>query len=203
MKQKIRKNIELGILFGLICAISLSFARFGAKCDELRENVLRLHIVANSNSDADQQLKLKVRDRILERTSYIFEGCTDLEDAKTAAMQNIDIIAKTANEVISESGFTYTATARIGQAHFDTREYKDFTLPAGEYNSLIVDIGKGSGKNWWCVVFPCVCLPTASEASLTDSVSEGSAQVAENSSKYVMKFKTVELYEEIKQFFKK
>ena len=202
MKERIRKNIELGVLFGLICAITLSFARFEVRCDELRENILRLHIVANSDTEADQTLKLAVRDKILENTSTLFEDCTDLISAQAAAQDNLDLIADTAQQVIDENGLSYSAKVSVGDAYFNTREYDDFTLPAGTYRSLIVTLGEGKGKNWWCVVFPAVCLPAAAdEASLTDSVSKSSAKVAENPQKYVMKFKTVEIYEGIKQHF--
>ena len=91
----------------------------------------------------------------------------------------------------------------VGQRHFDTREYDDFTLPAGTYKSLIIDLGAAEGKNWWCVVFPCVCVPTASDANLSDSVSYDAASTAQNASKYEIKFKTVEIYEKFKKYFKK
>ncbi len=202
MKENIRKNIELGVLFGLICAITLSFARFEVRCDELRKNVLRLHIIANSDEAADQTLKLAVRDKILENTSTLFENCKELSAAETAAQQNLDLIANTAQEVITENGASYGVAASVGDAYFGTREYDDFTLPAGTYRSLIVTLGEGKGKNWWCVVFPSVCLPSASDkAELSDSVSAQSAKVAENPQKYVMKFKTAEIYEEIRQYF--
>lgn len=202
MRENVRKNIELGVLFGLICAITLSFARFEVRCDELRQNVLRLHIIANSDEVADQTLKLAVRDKILESTSEIFENCKELSAAEAAAQQNLDLITNIAQEVISENGVLYGARASVGDSYFGTREYDDFTLPAGTYRSLIVTLGEGKGKNWWCVVFPSVCLPSAADkAELSDSVSKESAKVAENPQKYVMKFKTAEIYEEIRQYF--
>ena len=203
MKKTIRKNIELGVLFGLICAIVLSFARFEVRCDELRQNVLRLHIIANSDSDADQALKLAVRDRILKTSSQIFEDCNSVDSAITVAKSEIDKITATANDVIKQNGFSYTARADVDKSYFDTRVYDDFTLPAGNYNSLIVRLGEGKGKNWWCVVFPCVCVPTATDASLSDSVSNSAAQTAQNPQNYKMKFKTAELYEQLKNFFSK
>jgi stage II sporulation protein R len=85
----------------------------------------------------------------------------------------------------------------------DTREYENFTLPAGTYKSLIVDLGEAKGKNWWCVVFPCVCVPTAYDANLTDSVSQQAADTAQNAPKYEIKFKSIEIYEKIKNYFEK
>lgn len=203
MIKKFRKNIELGVLFGLICAIVLSFARFEVRCDELRENILRLHIIANSDSEADQSLKLVVRDEILKSSTDIFKDCRDISSACNIAETQLDVIADKANSVIKQNGFNYTATATVGDAYFETRQYDDFTLPAGTYKSLIVNLGEGKGKNWWCVVFPCVCVPTADDAELSDSVSEGAAQTAQNPQKYIMKFKTAEIYEEFKKIFLK
>lgn len=203
MKSKTRKNIELGILFGLICAIVLSFARFEVRCDELRQNILRLHIIANSDSAADQSLKLAVRDEILKSSIDIFKDCTDISSACDIAEGQLDSIADTANNVLKQNGFDYAATASVGNAYFETREYDYFTLPAGTYKSLIINLGEGKGKNWWCVVFPCVCVPTADDAELSDSVSNDAAQTAENPQKYVMKFKTAEIYEQIKKIFLK
>lgn len=203
MKSKIRKNIELGVLFGLICAIVLSFARFEARCDELRQGVLRLHIIANSDSEADQTLKLAVRDEILKSSTDIFKSCDNVDDAIITADSQIETLNSIANTVIKQNGFDYTATVSVGDSYFDTREYDDFTLPAGTYKSLIVNLGEGKGKNWWCVVFPCVCVPSAADAELADSVPTGAAETAENAQNYVIKFKTAEIYEQLKNFFQK
>ncbi len=203
MKSNTRKNIELGILIGLICAIALSFARFEVRCDELRKNVLRLHIIANSDESEDQNLKLRVRDEILKNSTDVFKNCNTTEEAIITAGDNIEKISEIANKVIKENGFDYEASASVGDTYFDTRVYDDFTLPAGTYKSLIVNLGEGKGKNWWCVVFPCVCVPSATDASLSDSVSPEAAQTAENASKYEIRFKSVEIYEQIKKLFSK
>ncbi len=203
MKKTIRKNIELGVLFGLVCAIVLSFARFEAQCVELRQSVLRLHIVANSDESHDQNLKLAVRDQILKNSTEIFKDCNTVEDAIVAANINIENINQIANSVIEQNGFDYKAKVSVGNRYFETREYDDFTLPAGTYKSLIVDLGAAEGKNWWCVVFPCVCVPLSKEASLSDSVSQSAAQTAHNAQNYQIKFKTIEIYEDIKKIFSK
>lgn len=203
MKTNTRKNIEIGVLFGLICAIALSFSRFEVRCDELRQNVLRLHIIANSDEVCDQELKLAVRDEILKNSVDIFKDCSDVASACEIAQTQLDNIGAIANNVIKENGFNYDADVSVGDAYFDTREYDDFTLPAGTYKSLIVNLGEGKGKNWWCVVFPCVCVPTADGAELSDSVSIEAANTAENAPKYEIKFKTVELYEKFKKIFSK
>ena len=113
MKKTIRKNIELGVLFGLICAIILSFARFEIRCDELRQGVLRLHIIANSNSPDDQALKLAVLDEILKSGADIFKNCNTVDDAIETASNNIEKINQIANNVILQNGFDYKASAKI------------------------------------------------------------------------------------------
>ena len=203
MKYFSRRAVELSVLFGLLCAVLLSTARFDAACDDLRHNVLRLHIIANSDSDADQAVKIKVRDRILEETSAVFENKTNLGEAESAVGERLNDFEEIAKSVLGENGFDYGASAELGTDYFETREYESFTLPAGNYRSLIIRLGKAEGKNWWCVVFPAVCVPAASpDARLSDSTSEESALIAEHPQKYIMKFKAVEIYEDFKRRLK-
>lgn len=200
MKTK-RKNIELAILFGLICAMLIGMGRFDNSCRELREGVLRLHIRANSDEADDQSVKLKVRDALLEAAGEMFSDDTELASAEHTAEINISELSAVANCVLIENGFDYNASVSIGDEYFENRKYKDFTLPAGSYRSLIVKLGEGKGENWWCVVFPAVCIPAAESASLSDSISESGCRVAEQPERYVMQFKIVEIYENIKHFF--
>lgn len=194
--------IHLSLLFGLLCSVFVSLAHFNAACDDLRTNVLRLHIIANSDSAADQQLKLKIRDEILSLSQELFSGATGIESAVKTAEDSADTVAEIANRVITENGFGYTAAASVGNSYFETREYNDFTLPAGTYKSLIVTLGEGEGKNWWCVIFPEVCLPAASDISLSDSTADESADIAYDKEHYILRFKTVEIYEKIKKSIK-
>lgn len=190
---------ELSVLCGMLCTIFISLAGFEEKCDALRNGVLRLHIIANSDSEADQAVKLLVRDRILTETAAIFADADGLAEAEAAASAALPDITAEATAALTESGFTYGAVAEVGESYFETREYEDFTLPAGNYRSLIIKLGKAEGKNWWCVVFPSVCLPTASKARLSDSVEREAAEIAETPNKYIMRFKAVELYEDLKE----
>ena len=195
------KAFNLAILFGLLCAVFLSFADFNASCDDLRANVLRLHIIANSDSSEDQALKLKIRDRILEESGDLFEGVADIDNAVLKAEQNADYYCEIANRVIKENGYDYKAKATVGYSYFETREYEDFTLPAGNYKSLIISLGEAKGKNWWCVIFPEVCIPAAT-ADLSDTVTEESSHIAEQPQRYIMRFKIAEIYENIKKLIK-
>ena len=195
---------NLSLFCGLLCAVFICLADFDANCENIRNNVLRLHIIANSDDECDQQLKLKIRDKILEESSDIFSGDEDINEAVSVAKERLSIFTKIANEVIAENGFDYKAKAEIGPTYFETREYDDFTLPAGEYESLLITVGKGEGKNWWCVIFPQMCVSAAAEkASLCDTVSSEASSIAENPQRYVMRFKTVEIYENIKKFLKR
>ena len=197
------KRIKLSILFGLISAMLLSVSHFNVLCDDLRENVLRLHIIANSDSVADQNLKILIRDEILNETSDLFLNVTDLEDAKQKVGISLNEFEEIAKRVIVENGFNYDAVAYVEEKYFDTRVYDEFTLPAGYYPSLVIELGEAKGKNWWCVVFPTVCIPAASKGDLSDSVNQESANIAKQGSRYIMRFKTVEIYEKIKNFINK
>lgn len=195
------KRIKLSLIFGIICAMLLSMTKFSVLCDDLRENILRLHIIANSDSAEDQTLKLKIRDAILDETGDLFLGVSDLEKAEKQASEHIEDFTRIANRVIKEKGFDYSARVTIGDCFFETREYETFTLPAGNYRSLIIELGKAEGKNWWCVIFPSVCIPAATSGELRDSTDPKSADVAENSEQYIVKFKAVEIYEKIRKWF--
>lgn len=198
-----RRTIEMAVVFGLICAILLSMAHFDAVCDDLRNNILRLHIFANSDSKEDQEVKLKVRDAVIKCAQNIFSDSKNLNQAEETAKNNIEIFSRVASQTLYENGYEYSATAKIGDSNFETREYEEFTLPAGTYRSLIITLGEGKGENWWCVVFPSVCLTAAGEHSLNETASPESTKTAENPKKYIVRFKTVEIYEEIKRIFKK
>ena len=192
-----KKKIRISLIFGLICAICLSFFNFNLLCDDLRQNVLRLHIIANSDSEADQELKLKIRDAILSETGSLFANSQSLEEANLKTEQHLKNFEEIANRVINESGFCYDATVSLGERFFETRHYENFTLPAGNYRSLIINLGESKGKNWWCVIYPTVCLPAAS-GDLRDTVNNKSAHIAEHSERYIIRFKIVEIFEKIK-----
>ncbi len=191
---------KISIVFGLIITVLLSMARFDALCSDLRENVFRLHIRAASDSDYDQSLKLKVRDAILSEYGSDFQNCSNKAEAVKFAQENLDNFKNLAKETIVSNGFDYEVCVNVGDSYFENREYDTFTLPAGTYESINVIIDEGMGKNWWCVMFPAVCIGASS--SLEDAVNNDSANVAENSSDFEIRFKTVEIYEDLKNFFK-
>ena len=156
------KKIEKAVILGLIMAILFNVASFGEKSRELYSNVLRLHILANSDSPEDQALKLKIRDNILSEGYFIFDGAADIDEAKNKVKNNINAIERIAAKTIVDCGYSYSVSAALEKAYFDTRYYDSFTLPAGEYEALRIVIGKGEGHNWWCVMFPPLCVSSAS-----------------------------------------
>lgn len=140
-----------------------SFSAFAEECDKLPDKLFRMHILANSDSDEDQQLKYDLRDFLSEDMQYIFEGCTTAEEAKNAAKSNLREITLKAQQFVFDRGYDYRITASVERVYFTTRQYGSVTVPAGEYDALRILIGEGEGKNWWCVMFPPLCLGAVEE----------------------------------------
>lgn len=123
----------------------------------LTDNLVRLHVVADSDSPEDQSVKLQVRDAIVRELESVMKEFPDAETAKAYLQEKLPELEKIANEVLDSAGFTCGAVVTLAREAFPTRAYDTFTLPAGIYESLRVTIGSGEGKNWWCVVFPALC----------------------------------------------
>ncbi|MBQ0110860.1 MAG: stage II sporulation protein R, partial [Oscillospiraceae bacterium] len=153
------KKIIVSLSFGMVFAILVSMANFDVSCNELRQNVLRLHIIANSDDDFDQQLKLKIRDSVLNSGCECFKNCDNIDDAILTASENTEKFYKIAKDVIVSNGYDYAVDVSVGDSYFENRRYENYTLPAGTYKALKIVIGEGKGKNWWCVMFPSVCIP--------------------------------------------
>ncbi len=130
---------------------------------KLNEDLIRLHVVANSDSQADQEIKLRVRDAVVSSLQSDLAKVADVEEAKAYLRLNLAKIQQIANDVLEKAGFDGEAVVTLCREAFDTRYYDTFTLPAGIYESLRITIGEGSGHNWWCVVFPSLCLSATTE----------------------------------------
>ncbi len=199
-----RKKAEISIAVGLIVSIIVSISGFGIECSKIRNDVVRLHILANSNNEADQKVKLIVRDALLECGSEMFSGDVTVENAHVLINQNKNKLISIANETLKRYGFEYKADVYLTNEYFTTREYEDFTLPAGEYVALKVILGEGKGHNWWCVMFPPLCLPAATENKDLDVVfGEKGADIVSGSDTYILKFKIIEIIENLRQKTKK
>ncbi len=129
----------------------------------LKEELIRLHVVANSDSQQDQFVKLQVRDAVTESLRSAMEDLQDVEAAKAYLRENLPKIQAVANETLEKLGCDKEAVVTFCKEAFDTRYYDTFTLPAGVYEALRIVIGEGEGQNWWCVVFPAFCIPATAE----------------------------------------
>lgn len=202
-KDFLKRDLITAILAALLFSMIFSLAGFEAKCNDLKQNILRLHIIANSDSAEDQALKLKIRDELLKKSNGLFETAGNKEQAIELVNENTDFLKEVAHEVLLKEGKNQPVSISVGKAYFDTRVYDNFTLPAGEYEAVRVLIGKAEGKNWWCVMFPSMCVPAAEkEHKLTEAVNEKSAEIAENAPRYEMRFKIIEWYEAVKNKLK-
>ncbi len=193
------KRTEFAVLVGLIVSIILSsFTAFAGSCENVRSEVLRLHILANSDSEEDQNLKLSVRDAILEHSGELFDGALTLNAALEMAEINLPQIEEIARAEIKKQGYDYNVRAYICEMYFETRKYEDVTMPAGNYKALRIEIGKARGKNWWCVIFPTLCIPAAGANAQVDDVFKAQEIDTITSPKYEAKFAIVEFFEKLK-----
>lgn len=151
------------LLLGIVGFTALgAFRTFSEDCERVRGEVLRLHIPANSDSEEDQAVKLLVRDRLLEEFGATLSG-GGLDEAEEKARALLPEIERRACAILAENGFSYGAKAELVEMRFETREYDRLILPAGQYKALRVTLGEGAGHNWWCVIFPQLCLPAVSK----------------------------------------
>ncbi|MBQ9113224.1 MAG: stage II sporulation protein R [Clostridia bacterium] len=135
---------------------------------EIYDSVLRLHVVANSDSEADQALKLEVRDAILECNALLCEDCDSVEDARAVLEERLEEIRLCAKEKMESLGYTYDVEVRLCEEEYPTKQYGSLCFPSGEYLSLQVLIGEAAGKNWWCVLFPPLCLSAATKTQTNE-----------------------------------
>ena len=159
-----RNILDKAMIAGAVLGIIISgFSAFAQDCETKPDEVLRLHILANSDSNEDQQLKYDLRDYILNNYGEVFSKCTGFEDSVKIAKLYKNDIEKAANEFVRSKGYSYEVKCEVGKTYFTTRKYENYTLPAGEYTAVRLLIGNAEGKNWWCVMFPPLCLPAAGE----------------------------------------
>lgn len=154
----LQKEILIWLTFFFLCALGGSY--YINHTPNEHPGIIRLHVVANSDSPEDQALKLKVRNEIIKfmEDGQSQNGQADIETARTYVTNNIDKIEEISNKVINESGFDYPARAALKVTYIPQKSYEDLTLPAGNYEALKVTLGRGDGQNWWCVIFPQLCL---------------------------------------------
>lgn len=186
---------------GFVIAVLCSMASFSQQCQNIRESVFRLHVLANSDSQEDQALKLRVRDRILLESEHLMDGVSSREQAEQIVKQHLPELEAAAKDEIQRQGYDYPVEIRLENTYFNTRQYDTVTLPAGQYDALRVLIGSGEGHNWWCVMFPPMCLPAAEDPKqIEDVLSPQETDIVEGGEQYEVKFKVVEWFEEIQNY---
>lgn len=178
---------------GVILCMLLSLCGFEGACDSIRRDVVRLHILANSDTDEDQTLKMAVRDAITAKTAGWLDGVTDEREALAKIQQHLPQLQAVAEATVKESGFAYPVQVSLCDMYFSTRVYGDVTMPAGTYTAVRVEIGEAKGKNWWCVVYPPMCIRSAvKEQTLSDVLGSKEMSVI-NGEGYAVRFKIVEI----------
>lgn len=197
------KTWEMALFLGLAIAL---FVTSWASCrqQELETRVVRLHVLANSDSAADQALKLDVRDAVLTQASSYLIDCHSTQQAKAILSQHLQPLADRAAQTIAQQGYDYPVRVSLERTYFPTKVYADFSLPAGEYEGLRVEIGQAEGHNWWCVVFPPLCFSSVteqSETALRSGLTEDDlALLTGEDQGYVFRFQCLEWFGELKQW---
>ena len=161
------------------------------------DDTLRLHILANSDSEVDQAIKYEIRDRILEKYGEALDDAKSFEDAEARIGSITPAIESDVDAWLEEAGYDYTSEVTLGVEWYDTREYEDFSLPRGYYTSLRVMLGEAEGQNWWCVMYPPLCLDVATEdAPFDDAISGYSKEeyILISEKRYNVKFKMLEVF---------
>jgi stage II sporulation protein R len=195
--MRLKNKADIALLIGLILTIAFSdFSAFKSNYEKLRADVLRMHILANSDSEADQEVKLKVRNALLTASEELFQNCETKQELISRAKSVKSQIVKIANRTLAENGFAYTADVEVVNMYFDDRIYDDITMPAGEYETIRVTLGEADGKNWWCVMYPPLCLPYAFGENTVDTqyLTPEEIDILKQPKKYKAKFKILEIF---------
>ena len=167
----IKRFFVVLILFSFFIFIS-ALSYVNAVSEDISNSVFRLHVIANSDTAEDQELKYKVRDKVLEYMNKISKDCSSKEEILALAYEYQDEFSKIAEEVIKANGFNYDVNVKIGNFEFPTKNYGDISLPAGEYDALRIEIGEAKGQNWWCVMFPPLCFVDVTSGVVPDESKE-------------------------------
>ena len=202
-ERKTLRMVELALLLGAAVFLLSGIWALNTQRD-LADRVVRLHVLANSDTEEDQALKLLVRDAVLERATEILEQSEDRRSAEALLRESLPELEALAGETVRANGYHYAVTAELEDTSFPTKEYDGFALPAGEYLALRILIGEGAGQNWWCVVFPPLCTAASAdvpETALAAGLTEDQVSLmAEEDSGYVLKFKAVEWWEQLREW---
>lgn len=190
------------LCIAFILTVIYSVIPFQAECTTISDDVFRFHIMANSDSSEDQNLKLKVRNRVLDYTEELFNSAKSKNEAETLVQKNLQKICNVAQEEVYKNGYDYTVKAQTVNMYFTTRYYENYTMPSGMYDALRIIIGSGKGHNWWCVMYPSICVSVDEEKDkkAKDVLGDDGYDVVKNE-KMQYKFKIVEIFEKVCSVF--
>lgn len=198
-------KIQAVVFAAVFAAGACSVGAFAYNCSRVRSDVLRMHVIANSDCSADQQLKLMVRDAVLERGAQLFDGTVTADEARRKIEPHKAELEAAAQEVIERAGYDYPVSVNVVNEYFATRCYGSLTMPAGRYTAVKVVIGEGAGRNWWCVIFPSLCVPATTDG-FADAAAAGGFSDAEiglmtrANGAYTVKFRSLELLQALKKY---
>lgn len=213
-KIKIRLSILIMSLIAVISLMTMTIHSEAEKIENVSENykekLIRFHVIANSDSDEDQELKLKVRDAVIAYLQPKLAKSSSIEESEAIITSEYDELEKISKDIISKNGYNYEVKVGITLSNFPAKQYSNIVLPAGEYKALKVVIGEGKGKNWWCVMFPPLCFVNEDNGVIDKETDEKLREVLteeeydliaqkdkKQSSKVKVKFKIVEILEQI------
>lgn len=192
------KKYLIDILMAAGAALAVffnSFTGFAQTCEQMPERVLRLHIMANSDSGADQQTKLALRDFVLQKFGTELSVCGSAEEAHNRTAELLPEIEAACNAFLAENGAEYSADAQLVNMYFTTRVYDDITMPAGNYDALRITLGTGEGHNWWCIMFPPLCLPAATKVDSESTAALGDLYSYSKPQKYEVRFAIFDFFQ--------
>ncbi len=189
---------------GLTLCLLLSAVGFYGRCQGVRDSVVRLHILANSDTAADQALKLQVRDAVVDAAAGWLDSAKNAEQALALAQDQLPRLEAVAQDTVAAAGYDYSVKASLCEMYFSTRQYDTVTLPAGVYEAVRFEIGAGKGQNWWCVVFPPLCAGAAvNPTAMEDVLDADQTDLVAGGNRYEVRFKVVEWWENLVQFFRR
>ena len=196
------KLLIKSLCIAFVLTVIYSVIPFQAECEQISNEVFRLHILANSDSEEDQSLKLRVRDSLLKYTDRLFSEAENSDEAERIARDNLESLRAVAQREVYANGYDYQVKAEVVNMYFNTRYYERYTMPAGMYDALRITIGSGEGHNWWCVMYPSICISSAVETDkrVEDTFSQNQQEIVKGN-EYQYKFKVVEIFEKIVSLF--
>ena len=197
-----KKAILFAVISILFIGIFYASACYRDK-RQLQDEIIRLHVVANSDSDADQAQKLRVRDAVNDYLGHLLESADSAQEAMQIIGKHLHELETVAQDLLFSEGTEMSVRASLQKEMFDIREYETFTLPSGIYTALRIELGEAKGKNWWCVVFPSLCLPAAGDSFADTAAGAGFSDSLSNSltGKYQFRFFVIDLYGQLEKLF--